>query len=146
MVDHGTSPAAFLLAAGVKQEEMEDPMKEEPSGTHRLRVNIEGLVDDAVSTGEAIGKSIEETLRGLLSKRESVVMVRINKESLAKLDDLIDAGLVNSRSEAAAFLIGEGVKSRSDLFDKIADKVQEIRKAKEELRALLDEPDAQERT
>ena len=119
-------------------------MKEEPTGTHRLRVNIEGLVDDAVSTGEALGKSIEETLRGMLSKRESVVMVRMNKESLAKLDELIDAGLVNSRSEAAAFLIGEGVESRSDLFDKIADKVQEIRKAKEELRVLLDEPDAQE--
>ena len=103
-------------------------------------------MDDAVSTGEALGRNIEETLRGMLSKRESVVMVRMNKESLAKLDDLIDAGLVSSRSEAAAFLIGEGVKSRGDLFDRIADKVKEIRKAKEELRTLLDEPGAQEPT
>ena len=42
-----------------------------------------------------------------------------------------------SRSEAAAFLIAEGVKARTDLFEKIADQTRLIRQAKERLKELL---------
>jgi Arc/MetJ-type ribon-helix-helix transcriptional regulator len=66
-------------------------------------------------------------------------MVRTTKESVEHLDTLVEAGIAGSRSEAAAFLIGEGVKARQELFDKIADKVDQIRKTKEELRGLLDQ-------
>ena len=69
-------------------------------------------------------------------------MVRVDKESLAKLDDLVEAGLANSRSEAAAYLIGEGVKSRKGMFDKISEKIENIRKAKEELRDILEQEDS----
>ena len=65
-------------------------------------------------------------------------MVRVDKDSLDKLDELVEAELARSRSEAAAFLISEGIKSREPLFDTIAAKVAEIRKAKEELRKLRD--------
>ena len=64
-------------------------------------------------------------------------MVRVDKDSLDKLDELVEAELAGSRSEAAAFLISEGIKSREPLFDAIAAKVSEIRKAKEELRKML---------
>jgi Arc/MetJ-type ribon-helix-helix transcriptional regulator len=83
-----------------------------------------------------------QTVREALSARENVVMVRLNKESVLRLDELVDAGLVNSRSEAAAFLIAEGIKSRAEVFERIAEKIDEIRRAKAELRDLLNEPDA----
>ena len=86
---------------------------------------------------ESVGENIKETLQGALSDRNNVVMVRLNKESLIKLDDLVESGIVSSRSEAAAFLIGEGVKARSGLYDRISEKTAQIRKAKEELRDLL---------
>ena len=104
-----------------------------------VRVAVERSTGAAECVGENIRETIHETLKGVRSARDSVVMVRVNKESLAKLDDLVEAGIANSRSEAAAFLIAEGTKSRSDLFEKIAGKVEEIRRAKEELRGLIDD-------
>ena len=64
-------------------------------------------------------------------------MVRLNKESLIRIDELVESQLVKSRSEGAAFLIGEGIQRRHGLFDRIAQKVENIRKAKEELHNLL---------
>jgi hypothetical protein len=52
----------------------------------------------------------------------------------------VDAGVVGSRSEAAAFLIGEGIKARAPLFERMSAKVEEIRRVKEELQDLLNEP------
>jgi hypothetical protein len=100
--------------------------------------------DDAVSNaiGEVVastvGDSLRTTIEAVRSKRDNVVMVRVSRESLARLDELVDCGLTNSRSEAAAFLIGEGVKAREDLYEKIAEQSKVIRQAKERLKALLD--------
>lgn len=115
----------------------------------RLTDNVEGIVEDvnkvvkvAIERGtdaaESIGENIRDTFHGIRSSRDNVVMVRIDAESLARLDELVDAGIMGSRSEAAAFLISEGVKGRQALFDRIAEKVQEIRRVKDELRNLVD--------
>ncbi|HAL48937.1 MAG TPA: hypothetical protein DCP37_14395, partial [Dehalococcoidia bacterium] len=55
--------------------------------------------------------------------------------------ELVDSGINSSRSEAAAFMIAEGIKAKSDLFDKIAEKTELIRQTREQLRLLLDEDD-----
>lgn len=126
-------------------EEKEDA-EQEGAEKKRLAEGIEIIIGEAKSaagqalTGaEALGESLKETLQGALSKRKNVVMVRLNEESLACLDDLVEAAIVNSRSEAAAFLIGEGVKARSALFERISEKTEQIRKVKQELRDLLGE-------
>lgn len=117
----------------------------------RLSEGIEIIIDEAKSAAsqafsgaETIGENLKETLQDALSARNNVVMVRLNKESLIKLDDLVESGIVSSRSEAAAFLIGEGVKARSGLYDRISEKTAQIRKAKEELRDLLGAGDVDE--
>lgn len=121
-------------------------MSEKGADRKRLKEGIEIIVDEAKaaareavrrSGAESIGESVKEALRGALSARENVVMVRLNTESLSRLDELVDTGLVNSRSEAAAFLIGEGAKAKAELFDRISEKVEQIRKTKQELRDLL---------
>ncbi len=96
-------------------------------------------------TAEVAAGSVMETIGNIRSKtasdrqtRDNVVMVRVDKDSLARLDELVEAEVVGSRSEAAAFLITEGIKSRQNLFNTIAAKVSEIRKAKEDLKKLLD--------
>ena len=91
------------------------------------------------AVGETLKDTIRETIKGARSARDSVVMVRINKESLARLEELVEAGIAGSRSEAAAFLIGEGIKSRRDLFARIAEKIDQIRATRKELRRLVDE-------
>jgi ElaB/YqjD/DUF883 family membrane-anchored ribosome-binding protein len=104
-----------------------------------VRVAVARGSEAADAMGENIRDSIKDTIHGVRASRDNVVMVRTSKESVEHLDTLVDAGIAGSRSEAAAFLIGEGVKARRELFDKIADKVEQIRKTKEELRSLIDE-------
>ena len=122
-------------------------MSEEFDQRKRIRKGIDSIVDEAKAAGEVVWSSVEtlgdnmkEAVQVALSGRENVVMVRLNTESLSQLDSLVEAGLVSSRSEAGAFLIGEGIKARAGLFDRISEKVDQIRRAKEELRDLINEP------
>ena len=123
----------------------------------KLADDVESLVDEvnnavrvavvrgseaAGVVGDNLKDTIKQTMKGVRAARDSVVMVRVNKESLERMDELVEAGVVNSRSEAAAFLIAEGITARQGLFDKISSKIDEIRKAKEELRKLLDEDES----
>ena len=96
-------------------------------------------VGKGTAQAERLGGNLKETIQGMRAGRDNVVMVRVDDDSKAKLDELLDAGIVNSRSEAAAFLIAEGIKARSQLFETISVKVQDIRQKKKELRRLLEE-------
>ncbi len=116
----------------------------------RMSENVDEIVDEVnktvrvaivkgVDAAESIGENIRDTIQGMRGSRDNVVMVRVDKASLDRLDELVEAGIMGSRSEAAAFLIAEGIKGRQPLFDRIGEKIQEIRQAKEELRRMVDE-------
>lgn len=110
---------------------------------------IDGFEDVDKAVRSALGKSgdvaasvsdsIRDTIKTVRDTRDSVVMVRVSRESVDRLDELVDAGLANSRSEAAAFLITEGITARADLYCKIAEQTEVIRNAREKLRKLLEE-------
>ena len=129
---------------------MSDTNKENDS-KKRIIEGLELIVDEAKSVAksairkagaDSIGENLKESVESVLAAREKVVMVRLNKESLNRIDELVESQLVKSRSEAAAFLIGEGIQRRNGLFDRIAQKVENIRKAKEELHNLLSEDES----
>ena len=86
----------------------------------------------------SFGKDLKDLL-GQFSKgdgRGNVVMARIGDDALARLDQLVEAGLFGSRSECAAFLIGAGIASQKELFDRLGAHTEEIRKLKEQLRQV----------
>jgi Arc/MetJ-type ribon-helix-helix transcriptional regulator len=68
--------------------------------------------------------------------RGNVVMVRLSDDALAKVDQLVEATLFGSRSEAAAYLVGAGIESQKELFDRLGTRTEEIRKLKEQLRKI----------
>ena len=68
--------------------------------------------------------------------RGNVVMVRLSDHALAKVDQLVEATLFSSRSEAAAVLIGAGIESQKELFERLSSHTDEIRKLKEQLRKV----------
>ena len=118
----------------------------------RLSENVDEIVDEVnktvrtaivkgVDVAENIGENIRDAIQGMKGSRDNVVMVRVDRASLDRLDDLVEAGIMGSRSEAAAFLIAEGVKARQGLFDRIGEKIGEIRRAKEELRQMVEDDD-----
>lgn len=135
---------------GNRQDEQGESREEQgPKRARTITITLDDLDDVDKAVRDALGKgrdvatsvsdSIRDSINAVRSTRDSVVMVRLSKDSLEKLDELVDSGVTNSRSEAAAFLIGEGVKARSDLFDKIAEQTRVIREAREKLRLLLEE-------
>jgi hypothetical protein len=68
--------------------------------------------------------------------RGNVVMVRLSDDALAKIDQLVEATLFSSRSEAAAYIVGAGIESQKELFDRLSTHTEEIRKLKEQLRKV----------
>ena len=137
-----------------EQEVREEQETETKTRSRSITISLDDLDDvdkavrDAFGKGRdvasSVGGSIRDSIRAVRTTRDSVVMIRVSKDSLEKLDELVDSGVTNSRSEAAAFLIGEGVRARADLFDKIAKETRVIREAREKLRQLLDEEDLPE--
>ena len=72
-------------------------------------------------------------------KRDNVVMVRVDADNLNRIDELVETGQFNSRSDATAFLIGEGIKSKQQMFEKMAEKVSQIQGLRAELEVMIAE-------
>ena len=89
----------------------------------------------AAKTAESIKKVIDKAL----ASRNTVLTIRVNDDSNKKLSMLVEAGLFKSRSESAAFLIQEVIKSQESLFSKISGKLEKIDKIKDELRYIVSE-------
>jgi Arc/MetJ-type ribon-helix-helix transcriptional regulator len=99
----------------------------------------------AQKTGEVLGKateSISKAIESALAARDHVVMVRVNDESLRQLDALVQSGIFKSRSEAAAFLISEGIKAQDVLFARISERIKEIERLRSELKDIITTPNS----
>lgn len=90
------------------------------------------------------GESAEEIKEKVLLKlgeglggRSNVVMTRLNDDDLKQIDALVEVEAFNSRSEAAAFFIKEGIQARKDLFQKVMPTVDKIRELKEQAKKSL---------
>jgi Arc/MetJ-type ribon-helix-helix transcriptional regulator len=100
----------------------------------------------AQKTGEVLNKateSISKAIESALAARDHVVMVRVNDESLRQLDALVQSGIFKSRSEAAAFLISEGIKAQDALFARISERIKEIERLRSELKDIITTPGGQ---
>ncbi len=113
--------------------------KKQHSTLDELGAQVEKI---AVKTAESIKKVIDKAMVA----RNTVLTIRVNDESNEKLRMLVDVGLFKSRSESAAFLIQEGIKSQEALFAKISTKLKKIDKIKEELKNIVSEEIEGEKT
>ena len=88
----------------------------------------------------AIGRDISRTIeRAISAKDEYVAAVKISPAAQEKLEQLVQAGVFSNRSEAAGFLIDEGIKTQTALFERVEQKLAEIERLKAELRGLINE-------
>jgi ATP-dependent Clp protease ATP-binding subunit ClpA len=76
-------------------------------------------------------------LRGEQTKN-NVVMCRLDDTDMDAIDTLIEAGVRANRSDAASWLIKVGLGSKRAVLDSVRDKVQEIRRIREDARALAE--------
>lgn len=102
---------------------------------HRRHKNGESHGKDR--SPEDVIKHVEEHVRHGLHRhglRDQVVVARVDQEVMARLDQLVEAGIFQSRSEAAATLLRDAIRVRGRLFDSISEKVSELSALKESLR------------
>jgi len=125
-----------------KEPEPEKPKKDlEPDVKDKkyYQAKLEDLGGDAEKFAIKASASIKKAIDQALASRNTVLTIRVNDESNRKLNMLVDAGLFKSRSESAAFLIEEGIKSQPYLFQKITERLEKIDKIKEELKSIVSE-------
>jgi len=84
-----------------------------------------------------IASSVRTAVSRALADRTNVVMVRVNDETLRYLDMLVEADICKSRSESAAFLIAEGVRAKTALYERIAEVTEQIAELRRQLREIV---------
>jgi len=86
----------------------------------------------------AIGRDISRTIeRAISAKDDYMLAVRVSHDAQIKLGQLVQAGVFGTRAEAAAFLIDEGIKTQTALFERVEQKLAEIERLRAELRGMV---------
>jgi Arc/MetJ-type ribon-helix-helix transcriptional regulator len=98
-------------------------------------------IDEITSTLRDLFNRVPDTFSKAVERainvRDTTVLLRLSEESSDKVDTLVSAGIFRSRAEAAAFLVEEGIKAQSELFQRIQNKLTEIEKLRAELRTSI---------
>jgi hypothetical protein len=109
-----------------------------PKTEAKARMEAAGKsINDAIKQVEKQVENLGKALTSALQDRANVVMVRVNDDSLAYLDMLVEADITKSRSESAAFLINEGIKSNEALFNRIRQITDQISALKSQLKEAV---------
>jgi Arc/MetJ-type ribon-helix-helix transcriptional regulator len=128
--------------------EGEAPHMEEPGTPQSLltmpharsaepRSSVVELSRESAQFLASLGRTIRESINQALEGRANVLMVRVNDETLRAIDQLVQAGLFKTRSEAAAFLLHEGMKARHEILDHVSQTARHIEELREQLRSAL---------
>ena len=112
----------------------------EPHERARNSSSVREIASRIPESLSAIGRDISRTIeRAISAKDDYVVAVKVSHDAQEKLEQLVQAGVFRNRAEAAAFLIDEGIKTQSALFDRVQQKLAEIERLRAELRGMINE-------
>ena len=128
-------------------EPVDDLMiSDEPPDLHdrdRVSSSVRDIASRIPESLSSIGRDISRTIeRAIAAKDDYVVAVKVSQDAQEKLEQLVQAGVFRSRAEAAAFLIDEGIRSQTALFDRVRQKLSEIERLRAELRGMINQPPA----
>lgn len=90
------------------------------------------VVAVTANVGEALG------LMGR-SRRDQVIMVRVDEETAKELDAWVETGVVKSRSEGAALFIREGLQVRAGELSALGEALRDLEAARAKLRKKVEE-------
>jgi Arc/MetJ-type ribon-helix-helix transcriptional regulator len=113
---------------------------DEPETTDQARTasSVRDIASRIPESLSAIGRDISRTIEKAISAKDDyVVAVKVSPEAQDKLEQLVQAGVFRSRAEAAGFLIDEGIRTQSALFERVKQKLAEIERLRAELRGLI---------
>jgi Arc/MetJ-type ribon-helix-helix transcriptional regulator len=112
--------------------------------TKESGVALDELAASVKEFAAKIPESISKVVERAISGKDLPLMVRVNDETLRRIDQLVETGVFKNRSESAAFLISEGIKAQTALFAQIESKIQEIEKLREDLKNIIHQETAEQ--
>jgi Arc/MetJ-type ribon-helix-helix transcriptional regulator len=123
---------------------LRDDETEGDSGeTTRAASSVRDIASRIPESLSAIGRDISRTIeRAMAAKDDYVVAVKLSPEAREKVDQLVQAGIFRNRAEAAGFLVDEGLKTQTALFERVQLKLAEIERLRAELRGMINEKPA----
>lgn len=83
----------------------------------------------ALTVARAAGKAAED-LTGLM-------LIQVNPEARARMDDLVEAGLANTRGEAALSLLRDGIRANQSVYEQVEKTRARIQALRSQLRGLI---------
>jgi Arc/MetJ-type ribon-helix-helix transcriptional regulator len=106
---------------------------------NKTKESVSDFINSAKKVANEVSSEIARTAERFFeeaksARRQIVVSVRLDDESARRVDQLIEAGICSSRSEAVAMLTKNGIEARLELFTKIEAKIEEIQRLKDEIR------------
>jgi hypothetical protein len=123
----------------LRDDEAEGDSEERTRTASSVR-DIASRIPESLS---AIGRDISRTIeRAISAKDDYVVAVKVSPAAQEKVDQLVAAGIFRNRAEAAGFLVEEGIKTQSALFERVQQKLAEIERLRAELRGMVNERSA----
>ncbi len=118
----------------------DDDPDDGPDDRARTASSVRDIASRIPESLSAIGRDISRTIeRAISAKDDYVVAVKISPDAQDKLEQLVQAGVFRNRAEAAGFLIDEGIKTQSALFERVQQKLAEIERLRAELRGMINE-------
>ncbi len=125
-----------------KKEEliMHEGESEESSERSSVSASMRDMAARLPEQLSAIGRDISRTIeRAISAKDDYMLAVKVSHDAQVRLGQLVQAGVFGTRAEAAAFLIDEGIKTQTALFERVEQKLGEIERLRAELRGMVGE-------
>ncbi len=121
----------------------DDEAEGDPDDRNRTASSVRDIASRIPESLSAIGRDISRTIeRAMSAKDDYVVAVKVSPSAQEKVDQLVQAGIFRTRAEAAGFLVEEGIKTQTALFDRVQQKLAEIERLRAELRGMVNEKSA----
>ncbi|MEM2075458.1 MAG: ribbon-helix-helix domain-containing protein [Zestosphaera sp.] len=98
---------------------------------------IEGSVEGILEGVERAIDSIEESLSSTVARTSQVVSVRLKEGDLDVIDQLVEAGIFKSRSEAVAYFTRKGVEASREWINKALEQARKIKELQDLIRKEL---------
>src|SRR5689334_25374505 len=118
----------------IMRETETEPMEDKSNVGNSVR-DMAARIPEQLS---AIGRDISRTIEISISAKDDYMLaVKVSADASHKLNQLVQAGVFGTRAEAASFLIDEGIKTQTELFSRVEQKLAEIERLRAELRGIV---------
>ena len=125
----------------IMRETEPEPMDDKSNVGNSVRDMAARIPEQLSAIGRDISRTIE---RAISAKDDYMLAVKVSGDASHKLGQLVQAGVFGTRSEAASFLIDEGIKTQTELFTRVEQKLAEIERLRAELRGMVGERKTEE--